>query len=135
MIIQYLYLTVFIAWTATSATTDSTGAKPYFSKNDRENCFVHETVVDIQNCIQTIEAEDKKACEKDAYDFAIKHNQKQEPCLRMKKDVYTKFLVKKGEVTYQNRGKLFDPICGGHVCKVNRKGKLYACVTYKDSCK
>lgn len=132
---MYLYLTIFLSWGVMNASVDSTGVHPYFSSNDYQNCYIYTKNSKINKCIQEVEAYDKERCEKAASKFATKHEQPQEPCIRMKVKTYNT-LIQNGEVKYlfEPKPNPNTPVCGGHICKKNRKGKLYACIKYKDSC-
>ncbi len=75
---------------------------------------------------------DEKSCKKSSAAFAKAHKvpyKQIEPCLWMKADEYS--LIAANETTFVDGPDW--PIRGGYKCKKNRKGKLYSCVTFKDT--
>lgn len=103
---KMIIFAVIIAWTNDgSYTKDSTGVQIFN---------------EIDDCLLTVQA------------FALKHKIKMEKCVKMPLDKYNKTFANK-LVTFKI-GKEW-PIAGGHICKKNRKGKLYSCHNLKDTTK
>jgi len=102
-LLEFIYITVLLAWTSTGMTEDSKGIKPFLNEAE---------------CIEEVKS------------FAFKHNIPEEPCVKMKREVYLKYIYPTKNI-YFHKGEQ-GPIIGGHICKKNRKGKLYNCKTLKD---
>ena len=101
-----IILAVFIAWTNNG----------YYTKDSKGVLIFY----DIEKCEKKIKA------------FALKHKIKKEKCVKLPSVKYQKSLANKTVTFLIGKD---TPICGGHECKKNRKGKLYACTAYKDRCK
>ena len=100
-----IYITVLIAWGPVTYTKDSVGGKPFFNKTD---------------------------CLNEVRKFSLKHKIKKEKCAPMWSNQYEKYLA--GVKIDFVIGKEW-PIIGGHVCRKNKKGKLYKCYNLKDTTK
>ena len=85
-----LFLTIFLAWQATGASSDSVGAKPFFSEAQYQNCYMFDNSKAIDACLDLVESKDRKHCEQKAYEFADKHKQPPEKCVKMNRDKYNK---------------------------------------------
>ena len=127
-----LFITVMVAWLPTGATPDSIGAKPFFSQTSYENCHMFDSDDAINTCYQLVQASNEKNCEKKAYEFSDKHKLSKDRCIKMKRKKYNKHYANVKAEFYA--GPLW-PKCGGHICKKNRKGKLYACIKIKEKSK
>ncbi len=141
MAAKELFFTIILAWTSTGVTKDSVGVKTFFNKISYTKCDLLRNMKaeDVKavfkrkemynDCVKVILNSDEMECLFVAHDFSKKHDIKRKKCIKMSVDRYNKhYTAQKAEFWV---GPLW-PKCGGHICKKNRKGKLYACIKVKE---